>query len=196
MRKSLIGLMLVIGACSGDSTGPTNTGPASLTIGATSTILTVGTTTQLTATVLDSKSNVLAGVTVTWQSDNASIASVTSAGLVTAVAEGSTSIRATAGSVSSTVSITVNRDYCTNALSLAVGEVKVLSGPSAVSCLTLAATSGATDFLFVTANATPVPDNLGFYNVSLATQAGVSSIGRGDRSQRSTTCSSARPSIQ
>lgn len=136
-----------------------------------STTLTVGSTTQLTATAYDSKGRIAVGGTFTWASDNTTIATVSAQGLVTGGSEGTTTIRATQGSIVATVSITVNKDYCTNALTLAVGDVRVLSGPSAVSCLTLAATTGPSDFLFVTANATPIPDDLGFYSVNLTQNA-------------------------
>lgn len=168
MRKSVLGLVMIVAACSGDGTAPAALGPATVTIAASTTTLTVGGTAQYTATALDSKSNPVAGVTFIWSTDNAQVASVTSAGLVTAVAEGATVIRATTSGKTGSVNVTVNRDYCTNALTMTVGEVKVLSGPSAVSCLTLAASAGPSDYLFVTANASPIPDNLGSYSVNLS----------------------------
>lgn len=169
MRKSVLGLVVLFAACKSDRTGPTQqSGAVSALISTTTTTLTVGSTAQLTATAYDSKVKEMSGVTFTWASENPAIATVTPQGVVTAVTEGTTVIRATTGSVVAQVNMTVNKDYCTNALTLAVGEVRVLSGPSAVSCLTLAATTGATDYLFVTANATPIPDDLGFYSVNLS----------------------------
>ena len=47
---------------------------------------------------------------------------------------------------------------------------KTFARPRAVSCITLAATTGPTDYLFVTANAEQSLDNLAFYSVNL-TQA-------------------------
>ncbi|MEP7346636.1 MAG: Ig-like domain-containing protein [Gemmatimonadaceae bacterium] len=169
MRKIVLGWVLLFAACKRDGVGPPpTTGATSALISTNATTLTVGATSQLTATAFDAKMKAVAGVTFTWASENANVATVNAQGVVSGAAEGTTVIRATAGSVAGTVSITVNKDYCTNALSLAVGEVRVLSGPSAVSCLTLAATTGATDYLFVTANATPIPDDLGSYSVNLS----------------------------
>ncbi|MBV6520417.1 MAG: hypothetical protein MNPFHGCM_00531 [Gemmatimonadaceae bacterium] len=172
MKKSTIALLVFLAACSDDGgTGPTPSGgAASALIWASATTLTVGSSTQLTATAYSAQGRVLSAGSFTWTSDNSAVANVTPQGVVTGAAEGTTTIRAALGSVSASVAITVNKDFCTNALSLGVGEVRVLSGPSAVSCLTLAATTGPSEFLFVTANATPVPDNLGLYSVNL-TQA-------------------------
>jgi len=65
----------------------------SVTLGATS--LAPGQTTQATAVARDANGNVLTGRVVTWSAVNPSIATVSSAGLVTAVAAGSATIRAT-----------------------------------------------------------------------------------------------------
>lgn len=176
MRKSVLGLLVLLAACKHDGIGPVpSTGAVSALISTTTTTLTVGATTQLVATGFDSKGKAVAGVAFNWASDNVTVASVNAQGVVSGAAEGSTIIRATSGTIVATVNITVNKDYCTNALSITVGEVRVLSGPSAVSCLTLAATAGPTDYLFVTANATAVPDDLGFYSVNLS-QVGSPSI--------------------
>jgi uncharacterized protein YjdB len=108
------------------STGPTTTvtgisqGPASITASSetktgsaaikvlsavatvqisppTATLSLAGTTTaQLTATLLDASSNVIAGRTITWSTTDASIATVNANGLVTAKAPGTASITATA----------------------------------------------------------------------------------------------------
>lgn len=75
----------------------------SVTVSPSSASIPVGSTRALTATV--SPGN--AGATVTWSSTNQSVATVSTSGVVTGVAAGSATIRATAGSVTGTSSITV-----------------------------------------------------------------------------------------
>lgn len=169
---ALFGVMVVgvVGCSSSDgTTNPgTNSGTASVRIAASTTTVSVGASAQLTGVALDSRGKPLPTATFTWASDNQAIATVTNQGLVQGVTDGVTTIRATSGSKSGSVAINVNKDYCTNALTLNVGQVRILSGPNAVSCLTLAATTGPSDFLIVTANAANIPDALGLYNVSLS----------------------------
>ena len=65
-------------------------------------------TATLTATVKDAVGTVMSGVvTVTWSSSAASVATVSSAGLVTSVADGTATLTATSGSLSATASVTV-----------------------------------------------------------------------------------------
>jgi uncharacterized protein YjdB len=67
----------------------------------------VGRTTQLTATMRDASGNTLTGRTVTWSSSAPSVASVSTSGMVTAVAAGSATITATSEGKSGTASISV-----------------------------------------------------------------------------------------
>lgn len=69
--------------------------------------LDVGGTRQLTATVTDSRGNVVTGRTVAWSSSNTAVATVSGSGLVTAVGGGEASIAATVDGVSGTAAITV-----------------------------------------------------------------------------------------
>ena len=64
-------------------------------------------TTRFTAEVRDQNGQVMAGTTVAWASSDASVAAVDASGLVTAAANGSATITATAGSVSGTAAVTV-----------------------------------------------------------------------------------------
>lgn len=68
----------------------------------------IGTKLQLTAQVTDPVGNILSGRPITYVSDNTNIATVTSAGLVTAVAPGSARITATSEGKVGTATITVN----------------------------------------------------------------------------------------
>jgi hypothetical protein len=67
----------------------------------------VGETVQLSAAVKDAGGNLLEGFTVTWSTSDASVASVSSAGLVTANSIGMASISAAAGGRSGSAVITV-----------------------------------------------------------------------------------------
>ena len=77
-------------------TGATGPAPvASVSVTLASSTLSPGQTTQATATARDSAGNVLTGRSITWNPSNTSVATVSSSGLVTAVANGSASITAT-----------------------------------------------------------------------------------------------------
>jgi uncharacterized protein YjdB len=69
--------------------------------------MSVSFTQQFTATVLDGGGNVLSGRTITWSSSDATKATVTASGLVTAVAVGSSTITATSEGKSGTAAVTV-----------------------------------------------------------------------------------------
>ena len=72
------------------------------------TLTSVGATVQLTATVYDENNDVIEDATVAWESDDTSVATVSTSGLVTAVSRGTTTITATSGDKSKTASITVD----------------------------------------------------------------------------------------
>ncbi len=90
-------------ACGGEGDGDGGMGPPGQAPLATveispgnDTLTALAATRQLSATVKDADGNVVTGVTLTWQSSNESIATVSATGLVTAVANGNASISATA----------------------------------------------------------------------------------------------------
>ena len=64
-------------------------------------------TARFTAEVRDQNGQVMAGAAVAWATSDASVAPVDASGLVTAAANGSTTITATAGSVSGAAAVTV-----------------------------------------------------------------------------------------
>ncbi len=66
-----------------------------------------GQTVRLTATVTDQHGNTLPGTSITWKSSNAAVATVNSAGTVTAVRNGSATITAAAGNVTAAVQVQV-----------------------------------------------------------------------------------------
>ena len=85
----------------------TNVPVASVTVSPAAATVTVGTTTQLTATPKDANGTALSGRAVTWATSNAAIATVSASGLVTGVAAGSATITATSEGQSGTSAITV-----------------------------------------------------------------------------------------
>ncbi|MGH7619159.1 MAG: beta strand repeat-containing protein, partial [Gemmatimonadaceae bacterium] len=69
--------------------------------------LTVGQTVQASAIAQGASGGALSGVTIAWTSSNAAVASVTAAGLVTAVAPGTATITGSASGKSASASVTV-----------------------------------------------------------------------------------------
>ena len=101
------------------SEGKTNSAPlsvsapapipvASVAVSPASTTLQIGGTVQLSATTRDASGNVLTGRVIGWTSANSSIARVSSAGLVTAVAAGTVSITVASEGQSASAAITVS----------------------------------------------------------------------------------------
>jgi len=168
VRRAIVLIALAAAACSDGPTPPTPQVPAAVSISAPSNVIVVGGTVTLTANVYDAASKLIPGATVTWASLTPTIASVSVSGVVTGLAAGNATIEANASGFRATIAITVDPDPCTNPINLSVGQVRVLSGPAAVSCITLAATTGPSDFLFVTANADQAQDSKGFYSVALS----------------------------
>lgn len=104
MRAMLVGLMLVLEAgCGSTGTGPTADPVASvvITIAPTGPVL-VGTTVQLGATALNATGGTIAGATITWQTSDALLATVSSGGLVTVLGAGPVTITAKAGTSTAT----------------------------------------------------------------------------------------------
>jgi hypothetical protein len=101
-------LLAALAACGGDTTSPDTPIPAAITVQPSSTTLdAIGATVSLTATVQDQHGRLMTNAPLTWRSANTAIASVSAVGVVTAVANGTTDIIATAGTVESRASITV-----------------------------------------------------------------------------------------
>ena len=100
----------------GDPSGVSDTATVNVTLApvaavsvtpSTATIV-VGATAQLQPTTTDSAGNVLTGRTVTWSSNNGSVATVSGSGLVTGAGTGSATITATSEGQSGTSSLTVS----------------------------------------------------------------------------------------
>ena len=101
-------------ACNGfsapDDTTPEPTPPTveSVVLSPSAATLEVGATRQMTASARDGDNAPISGVSFTWSSSNTSVATVSSAGLVTARAAGNATIRAATAGVTGTAAITVS----------------------------------------------------------------------------------------
>ena len=71
------------------------------------TLMSLGATVQLTATVLDDNGQSVEGAVVTWQSGDEAVATVSAQGLVTAVMNGTARVMATSGAATSGIDVTV-----------------------------------------------------------------------------------------
>ncbi|HET9065710.1 MAG TPA: Ig-like domain-containing protein [Gemmatimonadales bacterium] len=109
-RRALL-LTLLVGACGGGDSGTNSPPPpatvASIDIALSNPNISVGGTSQATAVLKDASGNQLSGRTVAWSSSNASIASVGSTGLITALSAGSTTITGNSGGISGSATLTV-----------------------------------------------------------------------------------------
>jgi glucose/arabinose dehydrogenase len=104
-------LLSVVVSCNEDSDGGGVEPPnpvATVTVTGPGAAVQVGQTLQLTATAKDAGGGTISGASFTWSSADQNIATVTSAGLVTGVAEGQTQITATADGISGSLPITVS----------------------------------------------------------------------------------------
>ncbi len=127
--------------------------------------MTVGQTTQFTATLKDAGGSVVNGRVVTWASSNPAAATVSAAGLVTAVASGSTTITASSEGKSGTAGVTISN--------VAVGSVTVQpQGPSIVQGANVQLSATVRDV-----NGNVVTDRLVTWSSSSTTQAVVSATG-------------------
>jgi YVTN family beta-propeller protein len=95
--------VLILGACS-STTGPT---VDRIVVTPVAVTLAPGATQLLSVDVLDAAGQPIAGATVTFQSGNSTIATISAAGLVTGVAPGVTTVTARSGPASATITVTV-----------------------------------------------------------------------------------------
>jgi len=111
MRAILVlSAVALLAACSKSSTEPTPRAPvASVSLTATPTTLSsIGETSSLTASAQDASGGTVSGVSYSWSTSDAAVATVAS-GTVTATGNGTATVTATADGVSGTVDITVQQ---------------------------------------------------------------------------------------
>jgi uncharacterized protein YjdB len=90
VRTAIALCLAALGCGGGGVTGPPPV--ATIAVGLAQSSVVVGGTTTATATLRDASGNALTGRAITWSSDNPSVATVSSTGLVTAVSAGSARI--------------------------------------------------------------------------------------------------------
>lgn len=162
----MAGAVIAFIACSGDpGTGTPHV--ASVTVTLNPTQITVNGTSQATAVVKDQFETVMTGQTVSWLSLTPTVASVTSAGVVTGVSAGTAAIQATVSGVtgSATIQVIAAVAVCNTGLTvvdLGAGGVRTLSSTSTQGCIKVsAATSAAADYLVIASNLNSASDVVG-----------------------------------
>jgi len=109
LTRRACGCFAIAALLSCSSNGGTTTTPtvATISVSQTSASLALGATIQLIANPLDATGTVVTGQTITWSTSSSGVATVSTNGLVTAVAVGTATITASAGGKSAQVAITV-----------------------------------------------------------------------------------------
>ncbi len=166
-RVTFLLSLLVAAACSsGDKSSGTVTGVntvASVTITAPATTIAVGQAVTLSASELDASGNQLSGQTVAWTTSSASVATVTSAGVVTGIAPGQTIITATDQSKSAQTTITVSQAVASCAavtpLTLTVGQPHTLTATERQLLCVAGGTAGS-EYALIAFNDATAGDNI------------------------------------
>lgn len=110
MKKVLLAALMIVGisACTSETiTAPEPAKATTVSLNVTAAQLEIGRTVNITATVKDQRDSVMTGKTITWASNNTSIATVSQTGVVTAVGRGQASIVASFEGKSATATIFV-----------------------------------------------------------------------------------------
>lgn len=93
-------------ACKSDSVSLPTAATVTLS-GAPSAAMHVGTTVQMSATALSNSGSIISGADIHWESSNATVASISGGGLLSALAAGTTTITASSGTGVATAQVTV-----------------------------------------------------------------------------------------
>lgn len=143
---SVFGLLVLFGAaaCDDDDNPLGNDDVAQVIIEFGDDTLTVGGTVQLTVTVIDEEGDTLSAQTVAFTSSNTAVASVSNAGLVTALTVGSTNITATVDNVSDTITVVVEEDTTAADLTLDPGDTNLAVGDTLTFTATVTNAGGDT----------------------------------------------------
>ena len=167
VRLAAVAASVGLAACGNDPSAPSPTAVASIVVTAPSPSMQVGETMQATARLINSTGDEVTTKTASWSSSNIAVATVSPTGLITAVSAGAATITASADKAKGTWPLTVDVDRCANPLSLNPGQVSVLSGAATVSCITIASTASASQYLFIGANANSTPDDRRTFTATL-----------------------------
>lgn len=162
MKKYLLPVIAIIGLALSCKKAPEEVPVASITIGQATAEMIIGETVQLTATITPSNAT---EKSISWASSKQSVATITSSGLVTAIAEGMSTVTASAGGKSATCTILVSK-----------GVVDVTSITLNKTELTLI--KGQTETLTATVNPVDATDKTVTWTSSDAKVASVGSDGK------------------
>jgi uncharacterized protein YjdB len=117
---------------------------ASVTVSLALSSVTVGQTTQASAVLKDGSGNVLSGRTISWSSSSPSVATVSSAGVVTAMSVGSSNIVATSEGITgqATISIVASAPPPVASVSVSLGAGSLMIGQATQATAVLKDASG------------------------------------------------------
>lgn len=156
--------LAVLAACSGST--PPDTTVASVRITPENPSQQVGLTVQFSAQALDASGQPINGLAVSWVSNNISIATIDTNGLVTTLSTGTAAITATIGGVSDSEVLTVNPSLCTGRVDVVLSPGQHQSYPAST-CLRLPAGSPGDRYRVVVARPTLIADSLDAPTVTL-----------------------------
>lgn len=144
-RRVPLSLLLtgILAACSGGGTEPAATGNASITIVGAPCCLVMGDTVRLTAKVTDKAGATVPGAAIQWSTDTPTLLSVSSGGLVTALASGTGVLRATSGTLTATATIAVSAPAGPSEISILSAPRIMVLGDSALAVARVADGAGA-----------------------------------------------------
>ena len=168
-------LFLALAACGGDPPVDPGNGVATVNLTYSASFVSVGDTILLTAQVIDGNGGQITNAQVEWSSSNPTVATVDADGRVVGRAPGTATITARYGTASATVLINVDAAACASQLSLQVGEVEQVRG-AALSCITLAPSTLAEEYVYVIGNAKAEQDDVLQYTASLTTTSAAQAV--------------------
>ena len=128
MKGFLLPFITIIGLALSCQKAPEEVPVASITIGQATAEMIIGETVQLTATVTPSNAT---DKSVTWASSKQSVATVTKTGLVTAIAEGTSTVTASSGGKSALCIVTVSKRFVpVTSVELNKSSIELVEGDS------------------------------------------------------------------
>jgi uncharacterized protein YjdB len=175
---TLVALLGVVG-CSESVTAPEVLTPTSIEVVPVAAQLERGATTTLAAKVLDQFGNEMPGIEVLWESNNTTVATVTSAGVVTARAIGEARITAISGALRAHTTVFVVREsVATVAISVTLPAGGLVVGNSVPATATALSARGDTITGFATTwtSSAPAVTTVSASGVITAVSEGASTI--------------------